>query len=72
MADWQPIETAPKVGSVIDLWCVKDDRSWRLTNAFWSPMWKDWRTSRGEVVAADVPTHWMQVPDPPRGEKGTD
>ena len=47
MSKWQPIETAPKDGTVIDLWVVvvseqrrnngiKDDpKEWREVNAFW-------------------------------------
>ena len=41
--EWQPIETAPKDGVLIDVWCVPpDDCEWepeqggiRLTEVFW-------------------------------------
>lgn len=36
MSEWQPIETAPKDGTVIDLWIVNQDgRGWREADAYW-------------------------------------
>jgi hypothetical protein len=35
---WQPIETAPKDGTLIDAWCVDPDEEWnaiRLTDIAW-------------------------------------
>lgn len=35
--EWQPIETAPKDGTVVDLWMVSDDRpeGYREADAYW-------------------------------------
>lgn len=37
MTDWQPIETAPKDGTVVDLWVVDQDdpKGRRIPNAYW-------------------------------------
>ncbi len=36
MMDWQPIETAPKDGSVIDLWVTCQSDARRVPDAYWS------------------------------------
>ncbi|GJE29786.1 DUF551 domain-containing protein [Methylobacterium organophilum] len=69
---WQPIATAPRDGSEIDLlWCGR-----RLTGYRWDAegrgggCWsdardadRDWRDPRS--ISADIPTHWMPLPAPP-------
>lgn len=52
MNDWKPIESAPKDGTVIDLWCR---RSWdpplrdvRCTDVYWCTTHKCWRTVGNE------------------------
>jgi len=70
---WQPIETAPKDGTKIDLWgrnlLTWDKRGERIVNVAWGRVtnWlgregDDWQTGRGEDFQ---PTHWMPLPDPP-------
>lgn len=64
--EWQPIETAPKDGNSVDLWCkhpvfgemrspnmVWDTDRWE-TQAFGEPLNDGW-----------VVTHWMAPPSPP-------
>lgn len=70
---WQPIETAPKDGTNVDLWGV-NHLNWnksgeRITNISWGIVsdWlgrerEDWQHGRGEDFE---PTHWMPQPTPP-------
>jgi len=71
---WQPIETAPKDGTVIDLWAVREatGEADRYANCIWArtvwggepigePRWQG-LYDRYSVV---TPTHWMPLPLPP-------
>ena len=65
---WEPIETAPKDGTRIDLW----SRSERVPNARWDARRKAWVhdwlgdfDSIDEVRVDGNPTHWMPLPPPP-------
>lgn len=71
MSQWQQIETAPRDGTVIDLWAGA-----RRADCFW---WvsedcdddSHWRQEYAEVggcsFAVDAtPTHWMPLPEPPK------
>lgn len=65
---WQPIGTAPKDGTPVDLWCrVRNGRPVRLTNMWFTPS-TGWRTDKRnewkEQIAKDA-THWMPLPPPP-------
>lgn len=80
MSAWQPIETAPKDGTVIDLWV--DDPQWGATRECdmrWIKHTRYYRNGRTEDVEGwgwpgldepdflsdGKPTHWMPVPEPP-------
>ena len=80
---WQPIETAPKDGTLIDLWQKHEYGECRLTNARWQdsdyhgggPCWEylglDTSGGYGEidwVKTEGVATHWMPLPNPPEIE----
>lgn len=64
---WQPISTAPKDSTVIDIWTPEDGRltdyqrtELSPTNVFYQPVYFGF----GAVRDA---THWMQIPEAPKG-----
>jgi hypothetical protein len=74
-AMWQPIETAPKDGTLVDLWYIWwvasldgfDGR--RLTNGYWSKANDEvghWATREKEMPVNVKFTHWMPIPEPPK------
>lgn len=60
MTEWQPIETAPKDGTVIDIW-VKGGVG-RLVDVWWDADDRCWVTGAPD---ADI-THWMPQPEAPK------
>lgn len=79
--EWQPIETAPRDGTVIDLWadglrianCAwgKPDHCCGEAGQYCDSEWHDqpegWvDTSFNEFLwTAHPPSHWMSIPAPP-------
>lgn len=70
-ARWRPIETAPKDGTWVDLWCVPRNGAppGRCTNASWEAgAWRDPSIysdgTPGDEIEMD-PSHWMLLPAPP-------
>lgn len=66
--EWKPIETAPRDGTVIDIWAVipGTDYSDRHENVHWDRAWinyGDWNISNDGWEA----THWMPLPPAPQG-----
>ncbi len=70
MSEWQPIETAPKDRTPIDVWgdygrvC---DVSWRDAPSH-DERGAGWRDTDGTFLGPPflaTPTHWMPLPDPP-------
>jgi hypothetical protein len=63
---WQPIETAPKDGTRVDVWSGD-----RFTDARWCARHKQWEVfipdyNGGEWTGVYAPpTHWMPLPAPP-------
>lgn len=61
---WQPIETAPKDGTIIDLWHKKVGR---VTETWWDT--DCWVTT---LERDDKYSHWMHMPEPPPPKKRTE
>lgn len=68
MSEWRPIETAPKDGTEIDVWCDYG----RETNAYWGTSEQnnreEWCVDNNDGWAWGIPlvTHWMPIPEPPK------
>lgn len=67
---WRPIETAPKDGTLVDLWVVySGQKGIRLFNM----QWREWAGAGGYwkckyselTVSGDVVKNWRPVPEPP-------
>lgn len=79
---WQPIETAPRDGTVIDLWHDElgrtPDCKWGLPehccgeagqycDSEWHSLKEDWvSTTFNEMLDDLAYTHWMPLPAPPK------
>jgi hypothetical protein len=67
LTKWQPIETAPKDGTRVDVCFGKN----RVTDVFFRR--GNWAKEIGYPVVTKVffeqPTHWMPIPTPPTTEK---
>ena len=55
MQEWQPIETAPKDGTPVDMW---HKNGFRLPETWWMPTYECWA---GAFDDSDF-THWMPIP----------
>jgi hypothetical protein len=83
---WQPIETAPKDGTVVDLW-VKESNgvAERWSDCCWDNRFNEHARKRSEMEFVDgwwsgscpigysgeTVSHWMPLPPPPaEGEGG--
>ena len=77
MSDWQPIETAPRDGTIFDVWlgdCEEADRHFYCSPATRrSPDWH-WRDGKFRPAVKSTfalttfvePTHWMPLPGSPK------
>lgn len=74
MGEWQPIETAPKDGTRIDIWDPSHGGQ-RIADAYWYGGQKrgGWHAPNQDydgmdgLYAKDGITHWMPLPDAPNG-----
>jgi hypothetical protein len=65
---WQPIETAPKDGTEIWLFCP--DEQPQQVAGYWAadpngPYWAYCEQLVMDVAGEAFPTHWMPLPPPP-------
>ena len=74
MSEWQPIETAPKDGTSVDLWVVPRGFSagggrvcdaWFFDGQWWVYAEDGDEQNRGKIPN-EIVTHWMPPPEPPR------
>ena len=67
--EWQPIETAPKDGTEIVLWC-ENCKSLILRASWRDDKWKEWRLNLFDNMAwcllepYEKPSHWLQIIPP--------
>jgi hypothetical protein len=68
MSEWQPIESAPKDGTKVDVWCVREGKvPLRIPNAYFYE--ERWLHSFNGMRIWHDPTHWMPLPPPPSEEQ---
>jgi hypothetical protein len=67
--DWQPIETAPKDGESLVLWCEKSEQM--ILDAAWKcGQWREFtldgydNLSWRALEPWQKPTHWMRIVPP--------
>lgn len=61
---WQPIETAPRNGTKILLWCAGNPSGEWPFMATWDPYHGFW-VIHVDGQSLHEPTHWTPLPDPP-------
>ena len=66
MSEWQPIASAPKDGRAILLWWPY----WSHTPIAAKFLHGHWYSENVLSQEGDGPTHWMKLPDPPKGGEG--
>lgn len=67
MNEWQPIETAPKMRTIL-LWALTDTETgnWKMETGFWHTGYDNWTWEGRQIKSYDhQPTHWQPLPDPP-------
>jgi len=69
MCEWQPLETAPRDGSKVDVWT---ENGLRYIDVFWyrGPAFPDGAfvyhdSYLRDYIDVDDATHWMRPPAPP-------
>jgi hypothetical protein len=80
---WQPIDTAPKDGTIVLGYFDNDDETFFMSEIMWikSDEWfigsasaplgpSQWFSLLRQGIV--IPTHWMPLPAPPKMEKKND
>jgi hypothetical protein len=57
--EWQPIETAPRDGTPVDLW---HRHGFRMTEIWWDAEDECWSSVNDD---SDF-SHWIAIPEPPK------
>jgi hypothetical protein len=73
MSDWQPLDTAPRNGSKVDVWT---ENGVRYIDVFWhrSPDYPNgafvyYDSYLSDYIDVEDATHWMPPPTPPRKDE---
>lgn len=76
VSPWQPIETAPKNGQIIDIWCrvpeIHGESYDRIADCWYSAgRWWGYDENGNDIcrLKMNSVTHWMPLPEPPEVEK---
>ncbi len=66
--EWQPIETAPRDGTVLLLYSSNHSDVWQQRLAYWATGPREgWYGRGGPAYATDGAfSHWMPLPEPPK------
>jgi hypothetical protein len=71
MSEWQPIETAPKDGTFIDLWFPHNGKGAVTQRLMCRWRHHAWFTQcGGRSFRMDNPSHWMPLPKSPADREG--
>lgn len=64
MAEWQPIETAPKDGKWVLI--TEDSGTWMEVARWYDDCWCSYPQTMFGVMDGEAPaSHWMPLPEPP-------
>ena len=69
MSKWQPIETAPRDRTRVLVWLPDFNEvkvAWYSTSTSLWPSDEEYNED-GEGCNVGLPTHWMHLPEPPKG-----
>lgn len=73
MPEWFPIDSAPKDGTTVDVWCPEEteEGGYRVADAYWSTVLHKWQRVGGADgrTWAHTPTYWMPLQSPPRSRR---
>lgn len=67
VTEWQPIDMAPKDGTLVDVWAKGLFSSARFTSVKYRSRMADWQLPNGDYLRMRkfVATHWMPLPPAP-------
>lgn len=72
MTEWQPMNTAPRDGSEVDLWVCSQYTGIKFRRPECRWRYDDWIFSTGKLSLSDVgwtPLFWIRPPPPPTVDK---